>query len=349
MPTEPDYFEHAERAIEALDAAGADLIIGLTHLHLWTDVEIAALRAKYPQFMFIVGGHEHEPEYSELREDQAAVMKGASNARRIWRIDVTFDANGMPVMDAQIVDLDTSVSPDAEYARIEEKWRSRLLERFPFLTARVGQAAVPLDAREVTVRNQESNWGNFIVDQMRGAFGKPRADLAFINSGTLRIDDYIIGDIAFEDIGRTFGFSSYLRHMRMTGDQFRTLLEAGYRGTGPSKGYFPQVSGFRVCVDRSRPEGERIVSLQVPGDADWQEIEPGREYGVVAPDFLYRGGDGYRFPSGVEASRPGSELVYLVLDAIINAQAEGRAIGAPVNPDNPRIVILEEPGAPCWP
>ncbi len=349
VPTEPDYFEHAERAIEALDAAGADLIIGLTHLHLWTDVEIAALRAKYPQFMFIVGGHEHEPEYSELREDQAAVMKGASNARRIWRIDVTFDANGMPAMDAQIVDLDTSVSPDAEYARIEEKWRSRLLERFPFLTARVGQAAVPLDAREVTVRNQESNWGNFIVDQMRGAFGKPRADLAFINSGTLRIDDYIIDDIAFEDIGRTFGFSSYLRHMRMTGDQFRTVLEAGYRGTGPSKGYFPQVSGFRVCVDRSRPEGERIVSLQVPGDADWQEIEPGREYGVVAPDFLYRGGDGYRFPSGVEASRPGSELVYLVLDAIINAQAEGRAIGAPVNPDNPRIVILESPGEPCWP
>ena len=70
---------------------------------------------------------------------------------------------------------------------------------------------------------------------------------------------------------------------------------------------------------------------------------------MVAPDFLYRGGDGYSFPSGVEASRPGSELVYLLLDAIINAQAEGRAIGAPVDPDNPRIVILDEPGAPCWP
>jgi 5'-nucleotidase/UDP-sugar diphosphatase len=247
-----------------------------------------------------------------------------------------------------MIDIDTTIAADADYALLEDKWRNRLLERFPFLTATVGEAAVPLDSREVTVRNQESNWGNFIVDQMRGAFGKPVADLAFINGGTLRIDDYIIGDITFEDIGRTFGFSSYLRHMMMTGEEFHSVLEAGYRGTGPSKGYFPQVSGFRVCVDRSRPEGERIVSLQVPDDGSWQEIAAEREYGVVVPDFLYRGGDGYAFPQGREASRPGSELVYLVLDAVINAQAEGRAIGAYVDPANPRIVILESPDDPCW-
>jgi 5'-nucleotidase len=348
VPTEPDYFAHAQRVIEGLDAAGADLIIGLTHLHLRTDLDIAALRAKYPQFMFIVGGHEHEPEFSELRDDRAAVMKGASNARRIWRIDVTFDGDGVPSMDTQMIDLDATIVPDAEYAKIEDKWREMLLERFPFLTATVGQAAVPLDAREVTIRNEESNWGNFVVDQMRGAFGKPPADLAFINSGTLRIDDYIMDDVAFEDIGRTFGFSSYLRYMTLTGEEFRTVLEAGYRGTGPSKGYFPQVSGFRICVDRSRAEGDRIVSLQVPLGEHWQEIEEKRKYGVVVPDFLYRGGDGYTFPQGREASRPGSELVYLVLDAIINAQAEGRAIGEPVDPNNQRIVILEEPGAACW-
>ena len=87
-------------------------------------------------------------------------------------------AAGVPSMDAQMIDLDATIVPDAEYAKIEDKWREMLLERFPFLTATVGQAAVPLDAREVTIRNEESNWGNFVVDQMRGAFGKPPADLA---------------------------------------------------------------------------------------------------------------------------------------------------------------------------
>jgi len=348
MPTEPDYLAHAKRVIGALEDARADLIIGLTHLHLWTDLEIAKLRAEHPRFMFIVGGHEHEPEHSVLSANSAEVMKGASNARQIWRIDVDFDDTGVPSTATQLIRMDPSIASDPDYDEIDRKWRGKLLERFPFLTARVGEAALPLDAREVTIRNEESNWANFVVDQMRGAFGKPPADLAFINSGTLRIDDFIIGDVTFEDIGRTFGFSSHLRYMTMSGAEFRTVMEAGYRGTGPGKGYFPQVSGFRICADRSRPDGERIVSLQVPvGDA-WTEIEPDREYAVVVPDFLYRGGDGYEFPADRPVSRPGSELVYLVLDAVINAQAEGRKIGAPVDPANPRIVILQDPNESCW-
>jgi 5'-nucleotidase len=349
VPTDPDYLAHAKRVIEALEEAGVDLIIGLTHLHLADDLEIAQLRAAHPRFMFIVGGHEHEPEHSPLRDDSAEIMKGASNARQVWRIDVEFDADGMPSTTTELLDIDASITPDPEYDLVDQKWRGKLLGVFPFLTARVGEAAVPLDAREVTIRNEESNWGNFVVDQMRGAFGKPAADLAFINSGTLRIDDFILGDVAFEDIGRTFGFSSYLRYMSISGAEFRDMMEAGFRGEGPSKGYFPQVSGFRVCVDRSLPDGERIVSLQLPGDDRWAEIEAGREYSMVVPDFLYRGGDGYEIPQDRPVSRPGSELVYLVLDAVINAQAEGRAIGAPVDPMNPRIVILENPDDACWP
>lgn len=347
-PTDPDYFGHARRVVEELEAAGADLIIGLTHLHMWTDVEIAKLRTEHPRFMFIVGGHEHEPEHSPLTVERAEVMKGASNARQVWRIDVDFDDAGMPSTMTHLVDIDTSIESDPEYDEIDKKWRGRLLEVFPFLTARVGEAAVPLDAREVTIRNEESNWGNFVVDQMRVAFGEPHADLAFINSGTLRIDDFIMGDVAFEDIGRTFGFSSYLRYMTMSGAEFRNVMEAGFRGAGPSKGYFPQVSGFRVCADRSRPDGERIVSLQLPADDTWAEIQPESEYTVVVPDFLYNGGDGYQIPQDRPVSRPGSELVYLVLDAVINAQAEGKKIGGPVDPLNPRIVILDDPADTCW-
>jgi 2',3'-cyclic-nucleotide 2'-phosphodiesterase (5'-nucleotidase family) len=169
-----------------------------------------------------------------------------------------------------------------------------------------------MDAREEQIRSSESSWGNFIADQMRVAFGKPQADLAFLNSGTLRIDDIIEDDILFEDIGRTFGFSSFLRHTTVTG-------EAGYRGGPHAQGYFPQVSGFRVCVDPSRPEFDRIVSLQVPGETGWSEIGEDAEYVLVVPDFLYGGGDGYDIPKDRFASRPASELKYLVLDAILRA------------------------------
>ncbi len=344
---DPDYLTVAGQTIEKLEVQGVDLIIGITHLHMWTDKELAGLKAKHPKLAFIVGGHEHEPEYSPGSETAAIVMKGASNARVIWAIDVDFDAAGEFSVTERQITLDESIALDPDYELLANKWRGWLLEKFPFLEARVGTAALPLDGREVAVRNEESNWANFIVDQMRAAFGEP-SDFAFINGGTLRIDDFIEDDILFEDIGRTFGFSSFLRLVEMSGAEFRDVMEAGYRGFGPSKGYFPQVSGFRVCVDRRRAEGERIVSLQVPADDGWREIDNDRMYSVVVPDYLYRGGDGYQVPKDRPATPPGSELKYLVLDAILRAQAEGRQVGLPVTMENRRFHQLEQGEERCF-
>ncbi|MEJ2129977.1 MAG: 5'-nucleotidase C-terminal domain-containing protein [Woeseiaceae bacterium] len=347
-PVDGDYLGTAKRVIGELEQAGVDAIIGLTHVHLWTDVEMANLKAEHPKLAFIVGGHEHEPQFHPGSATSAPVMKGASNARVIWRIDVDFDAHGLPVIEADVMEMGVGIEPDADYASIEHKWRDRLLEKFPFLEARVGTASFPMDATEETVRNRETAWGNFLADQMLGAFGEPAADFAFINSGSMRIDDYVVDDITFEDIARTFGFSSFLRYVSMTGDEFRQMMEAGFRGDGSSQGYFPQIAGFRVCVDRSREEGSRIVSLQVMREDKWQAADGDATYMVVMPDFLYRGGDGYQVPEGRKGSRTGAELKYLVLDAILAAQAQGRTVGVPVDPESRRIHLLDAPGAQCF-
>jgi 5'-nucleotidase / UDP-sugar diphosphatase len=349
VPVDINHMAAARHTISEFEAQGVDLMVGLTHLHLWQDAEIATLKAEYPKLLFIAGGHEHEPEFLAPSATSAAVVKGASNARSIWRVDIDFDDNGLPAMVATEIELDSHVAQDAAYAELAQRWRDKLLEKFPFLTARIGEAALPMDGREAAIRNVETGWGNFVVDQMRTAFDNKPADLAFINSGTLRIDDVIAGDITFEDIGRTFGFSSYLRYLSVTGEEFQTLLEAGYRGEGPSKGHFPQISGFRVCVDRSRAEFDRIVRLQVPTNEGWQQINADTNYELVVSDFIYGGGDGYDIPKEPPASKTGSELKYLVLDAIMLAQTAGQQVGAAVDPANPRIVILEGPDAECFP
>ena len=347
-PVDKDYLANAERVIAELESRGVDAIVGLTHLHMWQDREVAKLKKDHPRFVFVVGGHDHEPHFSAQSPESAEIMKGASNARVIWQIDLTFDADGMPKVASSRLPMDESIAVDPDYALLEMKWRDRLLDKFPFLEARIGSAAFPLDATEETVRTRETAWGNFIVDQMLTAFGEPAADVAFINSGSLRIDDYIADDIAFEDIGRTFGFSSFLRYMTVSGAEFRQIMEAGFRGSSESQGYFPQIAGFRVCVDRRRASGSRIVSMQVPVDGDWQEIDADAEYVMVVPDFLYGGGDGYQMPAGRLASRAGSELKYLVLDAVLRAQAEGRAVGVPVDPKSPRTEVHDAPFAQCF-
>ena len=89
-----DYMGVARKTIATLEAQGVDLIIGITHLHIWKDVELAGLKAEHPKLAFIVGGHEHEPEHSPGSATSAVVMKGASNARVVWAIDVDFDNAG---------------------------------------------------------------------------------------------------------------------------------------------------------------------------------------------------------------------------------------------------------------
>ncbi len=88
--------------------------------------------------------------------------------------------------------------------------------------------------------------------------------------------------------------------------------------------------------------------MQLPADDGWTDIEPNKDYLVVAPDFLYRGGDGYDFSRARNVSRAGSELKYLVLDAVIRAQAAGQAIGKAVDPLNPRIAMLPEGKEICF-
>jgi 5'-nucleotidase len=347
-PIDKNYLANAKRVIAALEAKGVDAIIGLTHLHMWQDREVAKLKKDHPTFVFVVGGHDHEPHFSAQSAESAEIMKGASNAREIWQIDLTFKADGTPQVASSKLPMDESVAVDPDYALLDMKWRDRLHDKFPFLEARVGTAAFPMNATEEFVRNHESAWGNFITDQMLTAFGEPAADVAFINSGSLRIDDHIADDIAFEDIGRTFGYSSFLRYMTVSGAEFRQIMEAGFRGSGESQGYFPQIAGFRICVDRRRASGSRIVSLQVPDGDAWQEMDNDADYVMVVSDFLYGGGDGYQMPAGRKASRAGSELKYLVLDAILRAQGLGEAVGTPVDPMNPRVMELGPKASKCF-
>ena len=346
-PIDKDYVGLADAAIRHLEDADVDVIIGITHLYMHDDEEVAKLRKGHPKFAFVVGGHDHEATFKPQSDESAAIMKGASNARSVWQIDLRFDVAGAAHIETRLLQMDQDVAIDADYALLQNKWRDRLLEIFPFLKAKIGVAAFPLDAAEEVVRSEEAAWGNFVADQMLTAFGDPPAELAFIHGGSLRIDDFIADDILFEDVARTFGFSTFLRYITMSGAEFREVLEAGYRG-GRNKGYFPQIAGFRVCVNHDRPSGSRIASLQLPSGDDWKEIDAAALYTVVVPDFLYLGGDGYQFPKDRPASRPGSELKFLVLDAILRAQSEGREIGVAVDPSNPRYVELRPGREGCW-
>lgn len=322
-----DYVESARRQIRALEARGVDAIVGLTHLDLSLDREIAALRREHPRLLWIAGGHEHFVVHQPLTDSTAEITKGDSNARRVWRVAVG-RAGGAPALRAEVAALDASVPVDPAYlAEVQEPWTARLRERVPFFDQVIGRSATRMDATEEVVRGEESAWGNWLADQMRTAFPTVPADVAVLNGGALRIDDSLEGEIRWEHLARTFGFPTRVGLLWLRGsDLRRTLLEQGVSG-GRGEGRFLQVSGVRFTFDRARPPGERVTSVEVGGEGRWAPLDDERVYVVAVPDYLFSGGDGYLAHNRALLSvPPGADLRLLAFDALSAAYARGEAI-----------------------
>jgi 5'-nucleotidase len=336
------YVEAARRQIRALEARGVDAIVGLTHLPLELDRQIAAFRAEHPRLLWIAGGHEHYLIEEPLTDRSAAITKGDANARRVWQVSVGM-AGPTPALRARAVALDASVPEDAAYrSEVQAPWAARMRERIPFIDQVIGRTAMRLDATEDVVRGEESAWGNYLADLMRTAFPTVPAHVGVLNGGAIRIDDTIEGEIRWEHLARTFGFPTRVGLLWLRGRDLRqTLLEQSVSGER-GEGRFLQVSGLRFTFDRARPSGSRVLAVEV-GDGDrWAPLEEERVYVVAIPDYLFAGGDGYLAHNRALLSvPPGAELRLLAFDALTAAYARGEAIA-------PRVEgrITEIPSAP---
>lgn len=335
-PIDGDYQAKAKAAIETLKAQGAQVIVGITHLTMALDQDVSALRAEYPEFLWIAGGHEHTQQEQALSAGKARITKGASNAREVWQVTIGLDSQGQPALKDQLIEVGQSIKEDPEYQKkVQQAYHKQLEERVAYVYKRIGKTTVPIDAREETVRNAESNWGNFLTDLMRVAFGaENQADIAVLNGGTLRIDDTFSGDITFEHLLRTFFFPTPLLFVSMTGQDFvKQVLEHGLSASNadgslkPGDGRFLQVSGVRMCFNPKKAQGQRVVKAQVGAAGNWQDINDAKLYRVAVTDYMYGGGDGYTLKQfSTHPSLPGADLKYLALDALSAKDWNGEAI-----------------------
>jgi 5'-nucleotidase len=335
-PIDGDYQGTARVAIEALQAAGAQVIIGVTHLTLALDQRVSALRAEYPEFIWIAGGHEHTPQEQALSPGKSRITKGASNARAVWQVTIGLDSQGQLALQDRLIEVGENIPEDQDYLdKIQNPYYKQLEEKVSYVYKRIGTTTVPIDAKEETVRNAESNWGNFLTDLMRVAFGSDnQADIAVLNSGTLRIDDTFSGDITFEHLLRTFFFPTPILFVSMTGQDFvEQVLEHGLSASNtdgtlkPGDGRFLQVAGIRMCFDPSKAQDQRVVKTQIRAGDSWQDIDDAQLYRVAITDYMYAGGDGYTLKQfSVDPTLPGADLKYLALDAISAKDWKGEAI-----------------------
>ena len=259
---------------------------------MWTEID--------PRIRVVVGGHTHQT-YSWTNDKGQLFTQAGSYAAALneLKAGVTGDgalcgiSNTTTKIDAKA--FDTSLPRIREITDIV----SAAVTKADVIGARViGRAseAISTPTGNSDVRDVESPMSNMVAQMFREVLGGN--DPYFIgvqNPGGTR-DSFDSGEITYKEAALTLPFANTLMTTRLTGAQFKTVLEQQWqrndKGEIPSRPFLRLglSSNVSYTYDESRPEGDRITSVFV-GDSP---LDPERLYTVGSTSFLIAGGDNFR-------------------------------------------------------
>ena len=308
--------EAGARLAEELKAAGADIVIALTHQGLGTDLEL--LRA-VRDIDVVLGGHDHL--LLANHDGRQAVMKAGSQGRHVAVLTLAIDRVEGRGGKTRVVwtpefrlRSTAGIEGDAALAAKVRGYQARLDDTLDVV---IGETATKLDTRGSLSGSAETAFGNLLADAMREATG---ADIALSNGGGIRGDTvYPPGTQLTRKIVLTeLPFGNKTVVLRLTGAQVRQALENGVSRAAHPSGRFPQVSGLTFSFDGREPAGERVTGVTVGG----APLDSARSYTLATNDFLARGGDDYRVFKAAEVlvdSASGSLMAGQLIDHIVAA------------------------------
>jgi 5'-nucleotidase/UDP-sugar diphosphatase len=313
-------------AVEDLKKQGVNKIIALTHVGYPRD--LAAI-AKIPDVDVVVGGHSHsllsntdpkaEGPYPTMVDNpggyKVPVVQAASYSKYLGDLVVDFDDNGVvksakgdPIL------IDSSFTPDpamtariAEMAKPIEELRKKV----------IGSSEGPIDGDRTVCRVEECSMGNLVADAMLDRGKSQGMSIAIQNGGGLRasIDG---GDVTQGEVITVLPFQNTLATFQLTGADIRKALENGLGKIEEGAGRFPQVSGLKYSYDKTKPAGNRLVSVEAKEGDAFVPLDDAKTYGVVTNNYMRAGGDGYSIfaTAGKNAYDFGPDLADVTADYI---------------------------------
>lgn len=250
----------------------------------------------------ILGGHDHY--YSHTIINGTHVLRSGTDFKQLSYLEAFRKKDGAPGWDINITrrDLVRSIPEDEKALGLVDRLTSSLKSK---LEKPVGYTVIPLDGRFSTVRQRESNLGNFVCDLMRFYHN---ADCAMMAGGTIRGDQiYPPGILRLKDLLNCFPFEDPVVLLKLRGQALLDALENGVSTLPALEGRFTQVSNISFGFKLDGPPGSRITFARIGG----QPIDPQRQYTVATRGYMARGKDGF---SSLLVKSEGGEVEELVCE-----------------------------------
>ena len=311
-----DPSETARRLTQELRDQGAEVVIALTHLELEDDLKLLQdLGADGPDL--VIGGHEHsrqcyrvslsgtvtpcvaEPgqEVQSHTSKERLVVKADAEARTMALLEVTLPAaDGAAQIRLDYRTLESDAPQNAQSVERVNDWLERF-ERWYCLEKKkkamgcldevVGHTQVELLGEELEIRRYETNLGNWIAQQALEAYADRGVVAAFVNSGSLRLNqDIPAGPVTVRHIEEIFQYSSRLRILDLRGEVLQQVIDHAVEGWTGS-GHWLQIAGFayRHTPSETSNDGtaDRLTLLTPEGP---RPVKPDEIVRVVVSEYL---------------------------------------------------------------
>jgi len=324
-----ELYKEAQKQIDALKAAGCDLIIGLGHMGSEdgcignrSDDVIANTKG----LAMFIDGHDHRTKNNYI--NGVLQVETGNYTKNIGK--VTFK-EGKWV--GELVNTEAYNKQDSDITPIIEKYHAEVQHH---LGQVLGQSAQFMDAaREPGVRTHEMPIGDFIADaylwQARQAnVLKGRVHAAIVNGGAIR-KDLPQGTLKRADIVSTAPFNNQLYVCTITGAKLLEVIESCTAFLPDAMGGLPQVAGMEYTVNTKVPfekgpqypnslfnvpakPGSRVTIKTVDG----KPFDINAKYTIAMTEFQILGGDNYVALAQEGAKLASQSIGYVDAEAIEN-------------------------------
>ena len=282
----------AVKQTNILKRQGADFVIALTHLEKEDDLKLLKLE-RGPDM--IIGGHDHAA--VDQRVNGRCVLKADADAKTARVTTVTIGPEKEPVINTKLVKLtpsnykrDQAVQSvvggwierhDLEYCKDNKDGEKDCLKE---VLAKTGTLLI---GRELKIRGQESNLGNWVADQLlnvaktSGKVPKDAKVVAIINSGALRFNQNLEAgsNITVRDVEELVQYDDYLYLMPVTPNELKVALDHSVNKI--THGAWLQVAGFQFKADLHTKKASDIIIDGVALD----QIDDNTLY-VIMPRYI---------------------------------------------------------------
>lgn len=270
-----DFYEGAKNAFRNLKSK-TDIVFGLTHVKISQDKMLANM---LPEVPLIMGGHEHTNMLVPV--GNAVISKADANAKTVYVHRFTYNKTTKELTrESELVSITPKIESDENVYKIIAKWKAIMDKQIAKFAKNaydvIYHAKTPLDGNDDAVRSKQTNLGGIITKAMLYAYDG-QADGVLVNGGSMRLDDYLSGNITGIDIFRVLPFGGSILKVKIKGKLLQRVLNYGRIKKG--EGAYLQRLNF--TYDKATKQWSNLG----------KPIDNNKTYTVIFSDYLLKGYD----------------------------------------------------------